>query len=49
MAEVLIKADLQEGDTIHVGFNSSKSEIKIKIQKKKAELPEKTDTDFRLE
>jgi ATP-dependent Clp protease ATP-binding subunit ClpC len=35
MAEVLIKADLTEGDTIHVGFNSVKSEIRIKIQKKK--------------
>ena len=44
MAEVLIKANLQEGDTINVGFNSAKSEIKIKIQKKKIELPEKTDT-----
>ncbi len=35
MAEVLIKAELKEGDTIHVGFNTVKSEIKIKIQKKK--------------
>ena len=35
MAEVIIKAELKEGDTIHVGFNSAKSEIKIKIQKKK--------------
>jgi ATP-dependent Clp protease ATP-binding subunit ClpC len=40
MAEVLIKSNLQEGDFIHVGFNSAKSEIKIKIQKKKSELPE---------
>jgi ATP-dependent Clp protease ATP-binding subunit ClpC len=40
MAEVLIKANLHEGDTIYVGFNSAKSEIKIKIQKKKAELPD---------
>jgi len=40
MAEVLIKADLKEGDTIYVGFNSAKSEIKIRIQKKKeAHLP----------
>ena len=30
MAEVLIKANLKEGDTISVGFNSAKSEIKIK-------------------
>jgi len=35
MAEVLIKADLLESDIIYVGFNSAKSEIKIKIQKKK--------------
>jgi ATP-dependent Clp protease ATP-binding subunit ClpC len=40
MAEVLIKSNLQEGDYINVGFNSAKSEIKIKIQKKKSELPE---------
>ena len=39
MAEVLIKAELKEGDTIHVGFNTIKSEIKIKIQKKKEALP----------
>ncbi len=39
MAEVLIKAELKEGDIINVGFNSAKSEIKIKIQKKKPELP----------
>ncbi|MBK7710206.1 MAG: ATP-dependent Clp protease ATP-binding subunit [Bacteroidales bacterium] len=40
MAEVLIKLNIQEGDFINVGFNSAKSEIKIKIQKKKSELPE---------
>ncbi len=40
MAEVLIKADLQPGDSIHVGFNSQKSEIRIKIHKNKPELPE---------
>ena len=40
MAEVLIKADLKEGDTIHVGFNTAKAEIKIKILKKKeAQMP----------
>jgi ATP-dependent Clp protease ATP-binding subunit ClpC len=39
MAEVLIKAELREGDTIHVGFNPAKSEIKIKILKKKEVLP----------
>jgi ATP-dependent Clp protease ATP-binding subunit ClpC len=48
MAEVLIKANLHEGDCINVGFNRAKSEIKIKIQKKKAELPEKTDTPTSL-
>jgi ATP-dependent Clp protease ATP-binding subunit ClpC len=45
MAEVLIKATQQEGNTIYVGFNSAKSEIKIKIHKKKAELPESTETE----
>lgn len=44
MAEVLIKANLKEGDTISVGFNGVKSEIKIKIVKKKIELPEITDS-----
>ncbi|MDX9947238.1 MAG: ATP-dependent Clp protease ATP-binding subunit [Bacteroidales bacterium] len=40
MAEVLIKAELKEGDIINVGFNSVKSEIKIKILKKKEpEIP----------
>jgi ATP-dependent Clp protease ATP-binding subunit ClpC len=43
MAEVLIKANLREGDWIVVSFNISKSEIKINIQKNKIELPEKTD------
>ncbi|HPT22373.1 MAG TPA: ATP-dependent Clp protease ATP-binding subunit, partial [Bacteroidales bacterium] len=43
MAEILIKATLHEGDTIHVGFNSAKSEMKIKIQKRKEELPEKSE------
>ncbi len=31
MAEVIIKADLKEGDTISVGFNKKKEEITIKI------------------
>lgn len=35
MAEVLIKAGKSDGDVIQVGFNTAKSEIKIKIQKKK--------------
>ena len=40
MAEVLIKADLKPGDTIHIGFNSQKSEIRIKIHKNNQESPE---------
>jgi ATP-dependent Clp protease ATP-binding subunit ClpC len=35
MAEILIKSMPEEGDIINVGFNSAKSEIKIRIQKKK--------------
>jgi hypothetical protein len=35
MAELLIKAGQSDGDTINVGFNSDKSEIKMKIRKKK--------------
>jgi ATP-dependent Clp protease ATP-binding subunit ClpC len=35
MAEVLIKAGPSDGDMINVGFNGTKSEIRIKIQKKK--------------
>jgi ATP-dependent Clp protease ATP-binding subunit ClpC len=44
MAELLIRANLKEGDIINVGFNGIKSEIKIKIIKKKIELPEITDS-----
>ncbi len=47
MAEVLIKADLHEGDTIHVGFNSAKSEIRIKIHHLKSEYSgEEKESDF---
>jgi ATP-dependent Clp protease ATP-binding subunit ClpC len=35
MAELLIKAEAEEGDTIHVGFNSGKSEIRIRMRKRK--------------
>ncbi|MGA1976635.1 MAG: ATP-dependent Clp protease ATP-binding subunit [Bacteroidales bacterium] len=35
MAELLIKAGPSEGDIINVGFDNVKSEIKMKIQKKK--------------
>ena len=40
MAEVMIKASLKEGDHVIVGLNTAKTEIKIKITKKKLELPE---------
>jgi ATP-dependent Clp protease ATP-binding subunit ClpC len=43
MAEVLIKAGPSDSDIINVGFNSAKSEIKIKIQKKKEESEEKAE------
>ena len=33
MAEVLISADIAEGDTISVGFDNKKEEITVKIQK----------------
>jgi len=42
MAEVIIKAKLAEGDGINVGFNAEKGEIRMRIQKKKKELPEET-------
>jgi ATP-dependent Clp protease ATP-binding subunit ClpC len=41
MAEVLISADIAEGDTINVGFESTKEEITVKIQKLKKEKKEK--------
>jgi ATP-dependent Clp protease ATP-binding subunit ClpC len=40
MAEIMIKATITEGDLVNVGFNEAKGEIKIKIHKKKPELPE---------
>ena len=40
MAEVLISADIVEGDTINVGFESKKEEITVKIQKVKQEKKE---------
>ena len=33
MAEVMISADIAEGDTLNVGFDSKKEEITIKVQK----------------
>ena len=44
MAEILIKAVPGEGEVINVGFNSAKSEIKIKIQKKKETAEEQEDS-----
>ena len=41
MAEVLISADIEEGDTLSVGFDSKKEEITVKIQKQKKEKKEK--------
>ena len=35
MAEVIIKAELKEGDTISVGFSKKKEEITLNIRKKK--------------
>ncbi len=43
MAEVLIKATKEDGESIIVSFNSEKSEIKIKIQKKKTKKSENSD------
>ena len=40
MAEVLISADIAEGDTINVGFDSKKEEITVKIQKQKKGMKE---------
>lgn len=40
MAEVIIEASMQEGDTIEVGFNAEKSEITVKIKKSKKQKAE---------
>jgi ATP-dependent Clp protease ATP-binding subunit ClpC len=45
MAEAMIKISLTEGDYVSVGLNSAKDEIRIKIVKKKAELPESGTTE----
>jgi ATP-dependent Clp protease ATP-binding subunit ClpC len=45
MAEVLIKAGKSDGDIINVGFNTAKSEIKIKIQKKKESDDKEEESD----
>jgi ATP-dependent Clp protease ATP-binding subunit ClpC len=39
MAEVMIKASITEGAFVKVGLNTAKDEIRIKIYKKKPELP----------
>jgi hypothetical protein len=41
MAEVLNKAELLDGDIIHVGFNAAKSEIKDKGSEEKPSCPKK--------
>ncbi len=38
LAEEIIKSKLSEGDTINVGFDKAKNEIKIKITKTKAKI-----------
>ncbi len=38
MAELLIKANLHEGDVIFVGFSSIKDEIRMKVHKPKSEI-----------
>jgi ATP-dependent Clp protease ATP-binding subunit ClpC len=44
MAEVIISANLSDGDTLNVGFDSKKEEITIKVQKsEKKALPKKED------
>ncbi len=45
MAEILIKAGPSDGDNINVGFDAAKSEIKIKIQKKKSSAEDKEEDD----
>lgn len=40
MAEVIIEATMQEGDTIDVGFDKEKSEITVKIKKAKKQKTE---------
>jgi len=45
MAEILIKAGPSDGDIINVGFDSAKSEIKIKIKKKKENTEDKEEAE----
>ncbi|MCU0461235.1 MAG: ATP-dependent Clp protease ATP-binding subunit [Bacteroidales bacterium] len=45
MAEILIKAGPSDGDVINVGFDSSKSEIKINIRKKKGSEDKEVEED----
>jgi ATP-dependent Clp protease ATP-binding subunit ClpC len=45
MAEILIKAGPSDGNIINVGFDTAKSEIKIKIQKKKEGAKETEDQE----
>ncbi len=46
MAEVIIRSDMKEGDTISVGFNKKKEEITIKVAPApKQELPAASEGD----
>jgi len=42
MAEVIIKASVSQGDTIHVGYNKNKDDVTIRIRKSKTQ--EKNET-----
>lgn len=42
MAEVLIKSDMKEGDTINVGFDQKNEEVTIKVDKTPKEKPTKS-------
>lgn len=45
MAEVIIKADIKEGDVISVGFNKKKEELVIKVLQKEASPEETADEE----
>ncbi|HCX98766.1 MAG TPA: Clp protease ClpC, partial [Bacteroidales bacterium] len=46
MAEVIIKSEIQVGDTIQVGYSKKSDEITIKIKKKDEKEEANTDTDI---
>ena len=43
MAEVIIQADIKEGDTISVGLDKNKTKLTFKVQKQKENLPKPKD------